>query len=85
MEQFEYRPLGVCSKKMIFTIDNDIIKDIKVIGGCPGNLLGINALVKDRNIDDVISKLSGIKCAARPTSCPDQIAEALKEYKNKRA
>lgn len=65
---------------MIFEIEDDIIKDIKVIGGCPGNLLGISNLIKGENINNVISKLEGIKCGFKSTSCPDQISIALKEY-----
>ncbi len=84
METFEYKPEGVCSSKMIFEIDNDIILDAKVIGGCPGNSLGIRALVKNQKIDDVIEKLSGIKCGFKNTSCPDQISKALKSFKEKR-
>lgn len=84
METFEYSPKGVCSTKMIFLIDNNIIKDMKVIGGCPGNLLGIRSLCINKNIDDVIEKLKGIKCGFKPTSCPDQIALALENYKDKK-
>ena len=65
---------------MIFEIEDDIIKDIKVIGGCPGNLLGISNLIKGENINNVISKLEGIRCGFKSTSCPDQISIALKEY-----
>ena len=83
MKTFEYSPKGVCSSKMIFTIDNNIIKNMKVIGGCPGNLLGIRSLCIDKNIDEVIDKLKGIKCGFKPTSCPDQIAIALEQYKEK--
>lgn len=80
---YEYIPRGVCSKKMTFEIENNIIKDMKVIGGCPGNSLGVRAFCIGKDIDTVINTLEGIKCAARPTSCPDQIATALKEYKKK--
>lgn len=84
MEIYEYIPKGVCSSKMIINIDGDIIKNIKIIGGCPGNGLGISALVKDQKIDDIIDKLYGIRCGFKNTSCPDQISMALKEYKQKR-
>ena len=83
METFEYSPKGVCSSKMIFTIDNNIIKDMKVIGGCPGNLLGIKSLCIGKDIDEIIDKLKGIRCGFKPTSCPDQIATALLQYKEK--
>lgn len=79
--QYIYKPQGVCSTEMIFEIENNIIKSLKVINGCNGNLKGISELVKGMNIDDVIAKLKGIQCGFRPTSCPDQIARALEEYK----
>lgn len=80
----QYEPKGVCSRGMIITVDeNDIIKDLRVIGGCPGNSLGITALAKGLPIDEVISKLKGIHCMNKETSCPDQIALALEEFKMK--
>ena len=78
--EYRYNPTGVCSKEMIFEIENNIVKDLKVIGGCNGNLKGITSLIKDMNINDVINKLSGIKCNFKNTSCPDQISKDLKEY-----
>ena len=84
MEKFEYTPTGVCSSKMVFEIDDDTIIDAKIIGGCPGNGLGVRALVKNQKIDDVIEKLSGIKCGFKSTSCPDQLTKALITYKEKR-
>ena len=84
IETFEYSPKGVCSSKMVFKIENDTIIDIKIIGGCPGNSLGVSSLIKNQKIDDVINKLEGIRCGFKNTSCPDQISNALKEYKQKR-
>lgn len=81
METIEFTPTGVCSRKMYIDVENDIIKNYRVIGGCPGNSLGIGMLVKDQKIDDVIDKLKDIKCGARNTSCPAQLAKALMEYK----
>lgn len=78
---YEYKPSGVCATKFNFKIKNNIIKDIRAIGGCPGNLLGIRALCIDKDIDEVISKLKNIKCGLKSTSCPDQIAKALEHYK----
>ena len=79
--EYRYKPNGVCSSEMIFDIDeNNVVKELKVIGGCNGNLKGISSLVKGMKIDDIISRLSGIKCGYKNTSCPDQIAEALKAY-----
>ena len=84
MEVFEYVPSGVCSSKMIFKIDKDTLIDVKIIGGCPGNSLGVSALCKNQKIDYIIDKLDGIKCGFKNTSCPDQLAKALKQYKQKR-
>ena len=82
--EYRYKPTGVCSSEMIFEIDenDDIIKDLKVIGGCKGKLKGIAPLIKGLKIEDVISKISGIKCGFKNTSCPDQISKALTQYKN---
>ena len=84
MEIFEFVPKGVCANKIIFNIENDRVLDVKVIGGCPGNSLGIRCLLKEQSIDYIIKKLEGVKCGYKSTSCPDQIAEGLKEYKQKR-
>lgn len=81
--KFEYIPRGVCSMKMIFDIDGQIIKNLEIIGGCPGNTLGVSLLVRDRNIDEVINMLRGIPCRERGTSCPDQVSKALEEYKRR--
>lgn len=81
--EYRFKPSGVCSTEMIFEIENNIVKDLKVIGGCNGNLKGISSLIKGMKIDDIIDKLSGIKCNFKDTSCPDQIAESLKAYKAK--
>jgi len=66
---------------MIFELDGDVIRSLEVIGGCNGNLKGISSLLKGQKIDDVIERLDGITCGMKPTSCPDQIAQALKAYK----
>lgn len=82
--KFIYTPTGVCSSKMIFNIENNKIIDIKIVGGCPGNSLGVIELCKNQDIDYVINKLNGIKCGLKGTSCPDQIAKALIAFKQKR-
>lgn len=79
----EYEPQGVCSKYMKFEIEDDIVQSFEVIGGCHGNLQGIAALIKGMKVDDVIAKLEGIRCRSKMTSCPDQIAQALKQAKSK--
>ena len=84
--EYRYKTQGVCSTEMIFDIDENTntVNDLKVINGCNGNLKGISSLVKGMKIDDVISKLDGITCGFRSTSCPDQISRALKEYSKNR-
>lgn len=80
MTTFSYKTRGVCSREIIISIDDDTIESVKYIGGCSGNTQGVAALIKGMKIGDAISRLSGIKCGLRPTSCPDQLAEALKKY-----
>lgn len=79
--EYRYTPQGVCSVQMIFEIDNGIIKSLKIIGGCPGNTVGVSKLVVGKSVDEVIEMLKGIQCGMRGTSCPDQVAQALEEYK----
>ena len=62
--------------------EDDIVKDVKIIGGCPGNSLGVSMLVKDRHIDEVIDKLKDIRCGFKQTSCPKELAKGLQQYKN---
>ncbi len=78
--EYSYKPSGVCSREFVFDIEDDIIKSMKVIGGCSGNLQGISSLLVGMNINDVVNRVEGIKCGMRSTSCPDQIALALKKY-----
>ncbi|MBO5099237.1 MAG: TIGR03905 family TSCPD domain-containing protein [Clostridia bacterium] len=80
MKSYTYSPKGVCSMKITFDVDeNDIVSNIKFTGGCNGNTQGVAALANGRKKDELIKLLSGIKCGFRPTSCPDQLANALKE------
>ena len=82
MEQiFKYNPEGVCSTEMLFVIDNDIIKKVEIIGGCHGNSQGIAKLCEGRKINEIIKSLKNIKCRNKQTSCPDQLAIALEQYK----
>ena len=81
--EYRYIPKGVCSQEMIFNIEDGVVTDLKVIGGCSGNLQGIAKLVKGLKVDEVIERLRGIKCGFKTTSCPDQISKALEEYKQK--
>lgn len=81
--EYRYYPTGVCSREMIFDIEDGRVKDLITIGGCNGNLKGISSLIKGMKLEDVISRLEGIDCNGRGTSCPDQISKALKEFLNK--
>ena len=81
--KYEYRPSGVCSRAILLEMDGVVLKDVEFIGGCNGNLKGIGSLVRGMKVDDVISRLDSIKCGFKDTSCPAQLAEALKEYKRK--
>lgn len=78
---FTYRPKGVCSQQMDLEINGTKIEKLVVTGGCSGNLKGISRLVAGMEIDDVIARLDGTLCGIKPTSCPDQLAQALKAYK----
>ncbi len=79
----EYETFGTCCQLMRVAIQEDKIADVEFFGGCNGNLKGIKSLIKGMKIDDVIEKLQGITCGPKPTSCPDQLAKCLIEYKNK--
>ena len=80
--QYEYRTKGTCSQRIIFDVEDNIIKNVQFLGGCNGNLQGIGSLVEGMEVDEVIHRLEGIRCGMKPTSCPDQLAKALKEAKS---
>lgn len=84
MEKFSYIPRGVCSRKIDIEIEDGIIKSVKYTGGCSGNTQGVAALIAGMNVDEAIERLCGIRCGFKPTSCPDQLATALKEYKEQK-
>ena len=79
---YRYRPVGVCSQQITIDVNDDdkTINSIQFLGGCNGNLKGIGALVEGMKVEDVIERLDGTTCGFKPTSCPDQLAKALKEY-----
>ena len=81
--EYRYKTNGVCSREMIIELDGNIIKKVTIVGGCHGNTQGISKLVEGMNINDVINKLKGILCGSKGTSCPDQLATALEEIKEK--
>ena len=78
----EYRTRGVCSQAIRFDIVDNKVTGVQFVGGCSGNTQGICALIKGMDVDEAISRLDGIRCGFRPTSCPDQLAKALMTYKN---
>lgn len=78
-----YKPEGVCSRQMIIDVEGDIIKSVKIIGGCAGNTVGVSRLIEGMKIDEAIKRLKGIPCGYKSTSCPDQLAIALEEIKKK--
>ena len=80
--KFTYKTSGVCSRSIEVEVEDNIVKGVSFVGGCNGNLKGIGELVKGMSIDDVISRLENIKCGMKNTSCPAQLANALKDYKN---
>lgn len=79
--QYTYKTKGVCSSNIIIDVEGDTVTGVRYIGGCNGNLQGISALVSGMKIDDVIEKLGNIKCGFKKTSCPAQLAEALRQIK----
>ena len=77
--QFEYKTKGTCSQYINFEIEDGKLKNVQYIGGCNGNLKGISSLVEGMDVDEVIARLEGTICGSKNTSCPDQLATALKE------
>ena len=82
---YTYRPRGVCSQYMELEVEDGILQSFRVLGGCDGNLQGIARLVAGMPVDEVIARLEGIRCGGKPTSCPDQLARALKQMKEELA
>lgn len=80
MDRFTYHTHGVCSRAIDIAVENGIILEVTYHGGCSGNTQGVSALVKGMRIEDAIERLSNIRCGLKPTSCPDQLATALREY-----
>ena len=77
--RLEYRPRGVCSQRIEIDVEDGLVQDVQFTGGCSGNLQGISRLVKGMPVEEVISRVEGIRCGFKPTSCPDQLAKALKQ------
>ena len=83
--KFAYRPRGVCSQLMEFEVEDDKIVSVTAVGGCDGNLQGISSLLRGMPVQEAIDRLEGIRCGGKATSCPDQIARALKAYQAEHA
>ena len=78
METIQYIPQGVCSKMMEIDVEDGVIQAVRVMGGCSGNLQGLSSLLKGMPVEDAISRMEGIRCGMKGSSCPDQLAQALK-------
>ena len=78
METIRYTPSGVCSKQMEIDVEDGAIQEVRVMGGCNGNLQGIASLLKGMRVEDAIQRMEGLQCGMKSTSCPDQLAQALK-------
>ena len=76
--QYTYYPQGVCSQRMDVEVEDGRIQKVEVLGGCNGNLQGISRLVVGMDVEEAIRRMEGIRCGGKPTSCPDQLAKALK-------
>ena len=83
--EFTHRNRGTCSQGIEFELDGNTIKNVRFIGGCHGNTQGIAALVEGMDADEAISRMKGIRCGMKETSCPDQLARALEAAKAKMA
>ena len=79
MKSFRFTTRGVCSREIEISLDGDVIREVRFVGGCAGNTQGVAALVKGMRAQEAIERLSGIRCGFKPTSCPDQLATALKQ------
>ena len=80
-----YKTRGTCSTQILFDVKDGKLTDVSYVGGCNGNLKGIGKLVEGMDVDEVIRRLDGERCGMKPTSCPDQLAQALKQYKASQA
>ena len=77
--QYSYNTSGTCSREIHFEIEEGKVRNLYFVGGCNGNLQGIGKLVEGMTVEEVIARVEGISCGGRPTSCPDQLAQALKQ------
>lgn len=78
---FNYSPKGVCSKRFTIEVNDGVVGEVKIMGGCSGNLQGIASLLRGMKVEDAIERMEGIRCGFKSTSCPDQLAQALKSVR----
>lgn len=81
MKKISYKTRGTCSSQINIEVEGDTVKKVQFVGGCHGNTQGVSKLVEGMKVEDVINKLEGIDCKGKGTSCPDQLAKALKMFK----
>ena len=79
MHTITYRPRGVCSRNMEIDVEGDVIQPVRVEGGCSGNLQGICSLLKGMTVEEAVARMEGIRCGGKPSSCPEPLAQALKQ------
>lgn len=77
--KYQYKPKGVCSREFQIDVEDGVIQSIQIIGGCHGNLQGISSLLRGMKVEEAVARMEGIRCGMKATSCPDQIAQALKQ------
>ena len=85
MEHIDYKTQGVCARSIEIDVENNVIQNVRFIGGCSGNTQGVAALLIGMTVEEAIKRLSGLRCGFKSTSCPDQLAVALKQYSEKNA
>jgi len=78
MTHFDYKTKGTCSQMISLDLDGDVVRNVRFLGGCSGNLQGVSSLVEGLTVSEIEQKLAGIRCGSKPTSCPDQLAKAVK-------
>lgn len=74
----QYTPRGVCSRSFHIEVEDGVIRSVQVVGGCDGNLKGLSSLLAGMKVEEAVQRMEGIRCGGKPTSCPDQLAQALK-------
>lgn len=79
-DQITYNTHGTCSRQIVIDVEDGVVQSVTFVGGCSGNTQGVAGLARGMRVEDVIARLRGIRCGSKPTSCPDQLAQALEQY-----